>query len=278
MLAGLLLCLLTGSSPPAPPALGDTVVLTLPVPDGWRAQPLQSDSTFALIWQRGDSAAVVPLVLDTLRMPPLVLARGEDTTAAQLPAIPVRSTMSDTAFAVSFPAPVDPRIPPGLPGEYLDTHRFWASMEAPSSQWLSYALIGAALAAAAGAWLYLRRRRSVPLSAAGASPKPLGERAEALLEEPSFASGDWEELYSRYDGLLREVIDSAADMDSRPLTYTQIGAALSARPDGRELWRDAEPLAREVVLQLYAGWGTSRERAASYVRRLASLADRWCGR
>lgn len=277
MLAGLLLCLLTGSAPAAP-ALGDTVEMQLPVPDGWRPQPLQSDSTFALLWQRGDSAAVVPLVLDTLRMPPLSLVRGEDTTTVQLPPILLRPTMFDTAFAVSFPSPVDPRIPPGVPGEYLDTHRFWASMGAPSSQWLPYALAAAALAAAAGLWLHRRRRLRRPAPAAESTPKSLRERAEALLEAPSFASGDWEELYSRYDGLLREVIDCAADMDTRPLTYTQIGAALSARPDGRKLWSDAQPLAREVVLQLYAGWGTSRERAASHVRRLASLAERWCGR
>ncbi|MFO7949641.1 MAG: hypothetical protein R6U36_04655 [Candidatus Fermentibacteraceae bacterium] len=277
MLAGLLLCLLTGSAPPAP-ALGDTVKLQLPVPEGWRAQPLQSDSTFALLWQRGDSAAVVPLVLDTLRMPPLVLVREDDTTAAQMPAIPVRSTMADTSYRVSFPSRVDPRIPPGLPGDYTDRHRFWDSMGAPSSQWLSYALAAAALAAAAGGWLLLRRRRRRPGPAAEARPKSPAERAEALLETPAFASGDWEELYSRYDGVLREVIGAAAGLDCRPLTYTQIAAALSARPDGRELWSEAEPLAREVVLQLYAGWGSSRERAASHVRRLASLAERWCGR
>lgn len=278
MLAGILLCLLSGSASPGPPALGDTVKLQLPVPQGWRAQPLRQDSTFALLWQRGDSAAVVPLVLDTLRMPPLSLVRGGDTTAVRLPAIPLRSTMPDTACTVSFPAPVDPRIPPGLPGEYTDRHMFWTSMGAPPSGWLPYALAAAVLAAAAGGWLLLRRRRRRPGPVAETRPKSPGERAEALLETPSFASGDWEELYSRYDGLLREVIGAAAGLDCRPLTYTQIAAALSSRADGRELWSDAQPLAREVVLQLYAGWGSSRERVASHVRRLASLADRWCGR
>jgi len=278
VLAGLLLCLLTGSASPAPPALGDTVRMQLPVREGWRALPLRQDSTFALLWQRGDSAAVVPLVLDTLRMPPLALVRGEDTTSVQLPAIPLRSTMSDSTLAVSFPAPVDPRIPPGLPGDYLEPHRFWTSMGAAPSAWLPYALAAAAVTAAAGFWLLRRRRQRRHRPPAETTPESLAERAEALLESPPFASGNWEELYSRYDGLLRELIDCAADMDSRPLTYTQIGSALSGRPDGRKLWSEAEPLAREVVLQLYAGWGTSRERAASQVRKLATLAKRWCGR
>lgn len=278
MITGLLLCLLTASASYDVPALGDTVKLELPVPEGWRAQPLTPDSTFALAWQRDDSVAVVPLVLDTLRMPPLEVIRAEDTTTVQLPAIPVGPTMPDTAYYASFPTPPDPRIPPGLPGDYLEPHRFWASMGASSSMWLTWALTAAALGVAAGIWLYLRGRRGGPQPAPETSPPSLKERAEGLVEAPSFSSGNWEELYSRYDALLREVIDAAADMDCRPLTYTQIGAALSARPEGRELWREAEPLAREVVLQLYAGWGSSRDRAASHVRRLAALADRWCER
>ena len=252
--------------------------LQLPVPEGWQAQPLRPDSTFALAWQRGDSAAVVPLVLDTLRMPALSLVRGDDTATVRLPSIPVRSTMADTALSVSFPSPVDPRIPSGLPADYLGPHRFWESMGAPSSGWLVWAVAAAILAAVAAGWMYRRRRGRSPAAGSGARTPALADRAEALLGHPSFASGDWEELYSRYDALLREVIDCAADIDSRPLTYTQIAAALSARPARSELWSAAEPLAREVVLQLYAGWGSSRERAASHVRKLASLAERWCGR
>lgn len=269
----LLACLL--SAPGAPhPALGDTVVIGLPVPGGWRALDLGEDSTYSVVWQRGDSAALVPLVLDTLRPQPLRVVRDGDTARVGLPELAIRSTLPGSTYSVSFPEPVDPRIPEGFPSEYLDSHRFWARMGPAGSPWALYVSAAAVVAAAAAA-LLLRRRRPEEAEVVRGIEESAGERAESLLEHPSYAAGDWEEFYSHYDAILRDIMDAAAGMDCRPLTYTQIGAALNARPEGRELWRQAEPLAREVVLQRYAGWGSSRQRAASHVRRLAHLAARW---
>ncbi len=277
MLLAILLAALATSSGGQPPALGDTLLLELPVPGGWHTTGLSPDSTFAILWQTGDSAAVVPLVLDTLRLPPLAVHRDGDTAFVDMHPIPLRATMPDTAYSVSFPAPVDPRIPRGLPGEHLDRHRYWESLASPGSGWHLYAAAAAVSLAAAAAYLLLGRRGEKASEDAPAETPSLCTRAHALLDEACFAAGDWGEFYSRYDAILRAVINCASGIDCRPLTYTQVGVALSSEPEGTELWAEALPLAREVVLQRYAGWGSGRERAVSHVRRLAALAERWCG-
>lgn len=258
-----------------PHALGDTVRLELPVPDGWTVEEPQPDSTYALLWHRGDSIAVMPLVTDTLRLPAIRALRDGDTLYLELPDVAVTGTMPDSSWQVGFPRPLDPRIPEGLPADYLQRHRWWAAMGKPAAGWWPWAAAGGLLLGLLTFFL-VRRRKSGEGEPEDHSPAGLAERVEALLHHPAFASGDWEELYAEYDRLLRGVIDRTAGTDSDPLTFSQIGAFLRGSRSGRELWEQAQPLAREVVMQRYAGWGSSRERAAAHIRRLKALAERWC--
>jgi hypothetical protein len=260
-----------------PALLGDTVRLDLGAPEGWTVERLEPDSSFALVWQRGDSAAVIPLCIDTLRLPALRAWRGGDTLQVVPPAIAVARSHPDSTYPVAFPDPLDPRIPRGLPADYAGRHRYWAELRHAPTPWMLYAggaLLLAALAAFLARWL--GRGRKGP-EAAAEGPPTLSERAEALLESPAYGRGDWEAFYAQLDAVMRSLVAEAAGIESGPLTWTQLLAALSARGATRELAGELRPLAREVVLQRYAGWGSSRQKAASDVRRLAALAGRWCG-
>ncbi|KZD15114.1 MAG: hypothetical protein AO394_08420 [Candidatus Fermentibacter daniensis] len=55
------------------------------------------------------------------------------------------------------------------------------------------------------------------------------------------------------------------------LTHRQIHRRLSGRKDLKWLVDGSEGLIREIGLQRYADWGTTREKAQADIRRLAEL-------
>jgi len=258
----------------APPLLGDTVVVDLGAPAGWMVEPLDADSAFAVLWQRGDSVAVIPLCLDTLRLPALRAWHDGDTVALASTTVRLGRAHADSTYPVSFPTPPESGIPAGLPRDYTARHGFHGRLRHTPTRWPLYAAGALLLAAAAAAALFHRRRGSERTEAD--MPPSLEERVEALLESSAYGRGDWEVFYGETDELMRELVNTVAAMESRPLTWTQVLAALRSHGRTAGLADDLRGLAREVVLQRYAGWGSSRPEAASHIRRLVSLVRRWC--
>lgn len=263
--------------------LGVPVVVDYSIPVGLETLPLEPSGDFAVLEQNGDSVTIVPLALDTLDLPPMIVLSDTGETRFPPPLVTVARTMPDTAWTVPvFTSPISMNIPPGYPRDYLERHRFWMKWKgSPSRTWLKLLILGLALAAAGlTAWM-LRRRRAA--GAAGEKTvsrpdiSPLDE-VSALLDSRAFAEGRWQEYYSEVDRLLRDTVAIRFGIGNRAYTWRQIAAELSSEADGRRFVRDTEELTGEITLQRYAGWGGSRDRARRFTEMLLSTRKEWHGK
>ncbi len=255
--------------------LGRPVDITWPAPDGWTCGQIESDSTFSILSQDGPTVTLVPLALDTLHLPDMQAWLDGDTLAVQPPPVTVDRTMPDTVYVVRpFPAPAPLDIPPGLPEDYLSAMRFWLAWGAPPKPpILLYASMGAALAAAA-AWLLIRRRsRGVIHPVSGSEARDHSAEALALLESPHLARGEWALLFGEMDAILRRCAGTRFGIDTGALTWRQISSRAGAQAAG--FLEDSAGLVKEIILQRYATWGSTRERAETEIRRLAAIVARW---
>lgn len=260
--------------------LGAPEVVDYGAPEGWEVERALPDSTWALLEQEGGRITLVPLALDTIALPTLKAWKGSDTLLLAPPLLVVERTMPDTSYAVSpFPAPAPFPVPPGFPDDYLEAHRFWLVWGEPPRSLLFPVLAGAAAVAAAAAIMVTARRRK-RTGPSGVSPgsdavPALPARILALLECPAMASGDWKTLFMEIDRLMRTLVEARFGLDTSALTYRQMSAAMRGRPDWKRFVEDFSAVIREVTLQRYAGWGTTRDEAAALVRAMADSAGKW---
>jgi hypothetical protein len=263
--------------------LGEPVTLSYPVPEGWETLPIESDtSAWSITAQVGGQVTVVPLSLDTLRLPPMHVFVDSQTAEVSPPLLLVGRTMPDTVWTMApFPAPVAIILPPGFPSDYLRRHAFWEDWGAPGpSRWLLPAALAAAAAVAAALLAWRRRHRagasessgSVPDSGKRLTPE---EEALALMETPAFATGDWPVYYLDVERLLRSTAALRFDTSNPALTWRQMERMIRGQQGGEEFIASAEALAREISLQRYASWGGSRERARKHTIMLAGIRRDW---
>lgn len=260
--------------------LGVPVVVDYSIPGGLEPLPLEPSSDFAVLEQSGDSVTIVPLALDTLDLPPMVVLSDTGETRFPPPLVTVARTMPDTTWTVPvFTSPIGMNIPPGYPSDYLERHRFWIKWKnSPSRTWLRILILALALAAAGLITWMIRRKRSAAATAEetvsrpGASPL---DEVRALLESRAFAEGRWQEYYSDVDRLLRDTVAFRFGIGNRAYTWRQIAGELSSAAEGSRFVREAEELTAEITLQRYAGWGGSRDRAARFTDKLLSIREEW---
>ncbi len=272
-----LLCLSSGLSAAG---LGAATVVDYGAPAGWDVEPAVPDSSWALLEQNGGEITLVPLALDTIALPALRAWNGSDTLLLDPPLLVVERTMPDTSYAVSpFPAPAPFVIPPGFPEDYLEAHRFWLLWGEPPGSLLAPVLAGAAAVAALAALFVLARRRRKTLPAADSPGMETGSalpaRMRALLDCPAMAAGDWKALFTEIDRLMRALVEARFRLDTSALTYRQMGSEMKGRPDWKRFAEDFSSVIREVTLQRYAGWGTTRDEAGALIRAMADSAERW---
>jgi hypothetical protein len=258
--------------------LGRPLDVDYGAPASWAVEPLHPDTAWEVLSQDHGRITIIPLALDTLDLPSLTAWSGADTVELLPPLVVVDRSMPDTLYQVApFPAPAPMHIPPGFPEDYAGAHRFWLVWGGPPGTpfwvWLLPLIPLAALA-----WLLLRRRRNVPVSAGETGPagmRGLEEAALDLLESPMLASGDWKGLFTEVDRILRAVASARSGLPMDAVTWGQAQARLRSAgcPDG--FIEDARELVREITLQRYAAWGTTRDRAVASIRRLAEVAGRW---
>ncbi len=256
--------------------LGRPVRIDWDVPPGMALEALAPSDGWSVLSTDDSGAVIVPLALDTLPLPPLAASGPADSILLDPPVIVVQRTMPDSSWAVTpFPAPLFMDIPPGLPRDYLIPLMFWESWGGPASSFPFVPVAAAVLAAACLAFLAARRRRGRGPGATGpgiaqSRRSTLSEMALALLDSPHLASGDFTALYREIDLILRRVVERRFGLDMAALTYRQARSALG---DGAaDFFRGTSDLEREISLQRYAGWGTTRDRASSDIRRLSSIA------
>jgi hypothetical protein len=251
------------------------------VPQGFQTEQLSPDSTYSVTAGENGLFTIVPLVLsDTLDLPRI---RGwndkGDTLFLPPPVVVVVPSFPDTLMTPSVPVyPCFMNIPPGLPEDYARNLSFWLVWKrSPGFPWL-WTAISAVLI---GAFIFFLRRRG---RTAGISHEPVEQRvpgreaekeALALLECENFLHGKWPELYAEIDRQLRVTVSGRFGIVNRALTLNQISASLASTADGRNFMKDASSVIREIILQLYADWGSSREKSAEFIRKLAKLRREW---
>jgi hypothetical protein len=258
--------------------LGRPIDVDYGAPASWEVEPLSQDSAWEVISQDQGRISLIPLALDTLDLPALSAWSGTDTIELPPPVVVVARSMPDTLYQVApFPAPAPMHIPPGFPEDYVGAHRFWLEWGGPPGTpywaWLLPLIPLAALA-----WFLLRRRRRTPAASGEAGPadrRGLEQAALDLLDSPMLASGDWQGLFTAVDLILRAVASARSGLPMDAVTWGQAHTALrrAGCPDG--FIEDARELVREITLQRYAAWGTTRDRAVVSIRRLAEIAGRW---
>ncbi len=252
------------------------------VPEGFQTEALPVDSTWAVVNGDSGSFTVVPLVLaDTLDLPPLTgwNAQG-DTMTFQPPLVIAVPSFPDTLMDPSFPVyPCFMDIPPGLPEDYARNMSFWLVWtQSPPFPWLPVA--GGVLLLAAAAFFLIRRKRSDTVEEEAPEERiPPGKEAErealALLESENYLHGRWPQLFTEVDRQYRVTVAGKFGVANRALTHNQITRAIVSSADGRKFNEEAAELVREITLQLYADWGSSRDRAAGFIRKLAKLRREW---
>lgn len=263
--------------------LGVQVTIDYSIPEGFVSLPLEVTDDFVLMRQSGDSITIIPMVLDTLILPPIhaVLDTLEIEKDFPPPVVVVARTMPDTTWNVPvFPAPLSHTIPSGLPQDYLEMHSFWERWGGtPSNTWLLPLILSmAAILSALLIWFIRRRRRKLPSAAVSSvlsgSHSPLDE-IRALLDSKAFAEGRWPEYYKDIDRLLRDTLALRFGISNKAYTWHQIRIQLNKEKITGNLIGDATELTREITLQRYAAWGGSRERARKFTSILLALREEW---
>ena len=258
-------------------SLGVPVMAGYVIPDGYHADSLEDTDDWTVLESGPAGFLIVPLALDTLRLPDLaaVSPDGADTVTVPHPLIVVGRTMPDSVCeATVFPAPLLMDIPPGYPSDYLDRLAFWRTwgVKGRTFPWLPVA--AGAILVLGTIWFLSRRRKPSELPAGAGfsdSPSSFERTVLALLESPFLAAGDFKALYREMDLLLRKLFRARSGIDVDALTYRQIRRRVSGRQDMEGLVSGSDGLVREIGLQRYADWGTTRERAQADIRKLAEL-------
>lgn len=278
MAGPLLILLLLGQSLEVP--LGEPFLLDYDVPIEMEPLPLEPGEGYSILEQRGDSVLIVPLMLDTLELPGMRALYGGREMLFQPPLVIVGRTVPDTTWTVPvFTSPIDMRIPAGFPIDYLRRHVFWEKWgRAPSRTWII--LLAAAVAlllAVTSIWLLRRRGKERGEDIPAERPPRLSpaDEALALLDSKAFAEGNWTAYYREVEKLLRNTVAFRFGVTNRALTWMQISRQLSGDREGRRFNEASGELVREVVLQRYASWGGSRDRARRFTQVLSDLRKEW---
>ena len=261
---------------------GVPVEVNYSVPDGFICNELLSDSLFEVISSDNGIFTIVPLGFsDSLPLPVLTAVNDAgDTLYMQAPLTDVTGWYPDSLMVPSLPPfPGFINIPPGLPEDYARNISFWLVWgRSPGFPWL-WVSGGIVLAAALAFFIIKRLKSKNTLESAPTVKIPAGKEAEnealALLESENFLHGHWPELYSEVDVLFRVTIAGSFGIVNKALTLNQISRSIASNGKGRKFLEEASPLIRETILQRYADWGSSQERAAGYIRRLAKLRREW---
>jgi len=257
-----------------PVPLGLPVTVDYKLPPGYQAEGLRSGEGYAVLEQSGGVVTLVPLLLDSVPLPALMAFMEEDTLLLTAPVLLVQPLIPDSLLTpASAPAPALMNIPPGFPRDYLRQRAFWLTWGAPpGTPWLWY-LGGAAVLSGLVAFILIRRRRSRAATDPEA-PKDMVSsdgRVLRLLESEHFVHGDWKALFAEMDTMLRALVAVRFGEGNPALTLYQIERLLSGRPEGRRFLEKARPLMREIVLQIYANRGCTREKSAGFIEVLAEL-------
>lgn len=284
MLHLLVLVLVTLPPEPLLVELGQPVTVQYAIPEGWSAGPLEEvEYGWNLLGQDGAEVSLVPLSLDTLVLPPMTASFDTSFILVQPPTVIVTRTMPDTSWTVaSFPAPLTLDIPPGFPLDYLHAHRFWLDWGSPPGPGLLLPLVAAVVVMAVLLAFILHRTRRKRMAAGsdathgteGSGITP-AEEAMALLETPAFSAGDWPVYYREVDRLLRITVSTRFGVSNPALTWGQVRRRLQREEGGAQFVDASAELSREILLQRYASWGGSRDRARKYTRTLASIREAW---
>ena len=271
---------LTSEIEPVHTSLGVPVTIDYSIPEDFVSLPLEVTDDFVLLVQNGDSITIIPMVLDTLILPPIHAILDTLEIEKDFPplVVVVARTMPDTTWNVPvFPAPLSHTIPSGLPQDYLETHSFWERWgKPPSNRWLLPLILSlAAILTVLLIWLIRRRRgeqQSVDVSRRSYSPL---DEVKALFDSKAFAEGRWPEYYRDVDRLLRDTVDVRFGISNRANTWRQIRSELAKEKCSRKFIESTEELSREIILQRYASWGGSRERAKKYTSMLLNIREEW---
>lgn len=251
------------------------------VPRDFQTEYLREDSTWTVLEGNSGVFTVVPLVLsDTLRLPALAgWNESGDTLLFQPPEVIVVPSFPDTLMSPSFPAyPCFMDIPPGLPEDYAGNLSFWLVWtRRPPFPWLwvSLGVVSVALAV----WFFLSRRKPHADTVTPEERIPAGSEAErealALLSGENFLHGRWVLLYTEINRQYRATVAGRFGVVNRALTLKQISRSLPPGSDSRRFLEESSELVREITLQIYADWGSSREKSAAFIRKLAHLRKEW---
>lgn len=253
--------------------LGLPVQVDYRLPEGYRLEALPEGEGFSILGDSAGVVTVVPLLLDTLALPDLRAVSPEDTVLLPGPVLAVVPMLPDSALTPADPpAPAPMNIPPGFPRDYLQRLAFWIPWGGPPGfPWLVVA--AGAVVSAGAAWFFISRRRiavASPESGIEDAGSP-DSAALSLLESDAFVHGDWKALYALIDALFRALAARRFGLGNPALTLYQIERAISREKEGRGFLEKASPLMREIVLQIYADRGSTRERSRGFIETLAEL-------
>jgi len=261
---------------------GVRVTADYSVPQGYLYEEIQSCDMFTVVESDSGVFEIVPLSFaDSLPLPVLTVWNDTgDTLLLNPPRIVVSGWFPDSLMVPSLPPfPGYMNIPPGIPEDYARNMSFWLVWGTPPGfPWLPVTA-GVVLVAAAVLVLLRRKNKTQDELQKPEVHIPRGKAAEKealdLLESEHFIHGHWAELYTEVDAQYRTTVAGRFGVVNRALTLGQISRALASTGDGRKFLEKSAPLVRETTLQRFADWGSSRERAAGFIRKLADIRREW---
>ena len=265
--------------------LGSPSEIDYLIPEGYYFENIESDSSFVVISSEYSKFVIVPLLFaDTLPLPQIIAIGEEDTLIVEPPVITVLGNLPDSLMTPSLPPiPSHMTIPPGIPENYTRNISFWLVWgRPPPFPWLW--VIGSILVISVIVIYLIRRKRNkvsedsvedfIDLLPAG---KIAEKEALALLESENFIHGRWIELYTEVDRQYRATVAKKFGIINKAFTLNQIRRTLVSSGTGRKFLEQASPLTKEIILQRYADFGSSKERATGFIRKLAKLRGEWSG-
>lgn len=253
--------------------LGLPVTVDYGTPAGYAMGEVLSGESYSVVEQAGGLVTLVPLLLDTLSLPDVRATFGEDTLLLAGPVLMVRPMIPDTSLSPAFfPAPAIMSIPPGYPLDYLRQRAFWLVWGGPPGfPWIPVA-VGVVLLGALTVLLASRRRKAYTGEEAEEARKvPADSRVLLLLESEAFVHGHWKALYAQMEVLFRALVASRFGLGNPALTLYQIERMLAREMKAGKFVERARPLMREIVLQIYANRGSTREKSRGFIETLAEL-------
>jgi len=102
----------------------------------------------------------------------------------------------------------------------------------------------------------------------------LDRKVIGLLECDAFVHGDWKALYAQMESIFRALVAGRFGFGNPALTLYQMERQLSREKGAGTFLEKARPLMREIVLQIYANRGSSREKSRGFIELLAELTRR----